>query len=152
MSSLAFPLDDHGMNSGRTDQPGHKRCVLHRVPGPVSSERERLVGPVSAKKYGSQQTEVCTEGPGKCRPYPFVVFPGPQRGYRKGERNCHEGEAKENNRRMNHHPWTFQKVIQPGAIGWCEIGIRLNEGGIRDLLDLRRKGLDSSHVARASVV
>ena len=114
--ALARALQEHAVDEGRGEEPGHEARVLDRVPAPVSAPAERLVGPVAAHQDRGSQRQEGQERPRKRPRDPAVPALLPERRDRKGERDREGREPDEHDRRMDDHPGVLEERIQADAV------------------------------------
>ena len=75
--------------------PGHERCVLHRVPRPETTKAERFIGPGPTHEDAGAQDHDAEEGPRQRRRDPSEFVLAPQACDAIGEGNQGGGETQE---------------------------------------------------------
>ena len=122
-------LNHHGVEEGGGHQPGEKGGILNRVPEPVTTPAELLVGPAHPEDDPEGEEEPAREDPlsGDLEP-PRVKPPGDEGRKGEGERNREGGEPEVQRRGVDRHPVVLELRVQPAAIAGGEAEL-LERGG-----------------------
>ena len=106
------------MDQRRADQPGHERCVLHRIPEPPAAPTQRVVRPAAAQRDADGEEAPRDGRPGPRPARPRRIEATAQQGrQREGKRHRKADIAHVEQRRMEHHPRILQEGIQVAAFG-----------------------------------
>src|SRR2546426_874214 len=131
------------MERRRGGEPGQERGVLHRVPGPVPSPAEHLVGPPAAEHDRAGEEDPGCEQEVAQRPDEVVPQPADEeRGAGEPERDRHAHVPRVEERGVDHHQIVvLQERVRSGAV----------ERRIRDRPErLRRPGQEEAEEGAAS--
>ena len=125
LEQAARLVEREGVEQGGGGQPGNKRGVLHRVPGPEAAEAEHDVGPPGAEADAQAEEEPAEHGPLLRALHPELVAAAEQqRRDGEGERHGETDVADEQGRRMQHHARVQEQGIEAEG---HRAGLRPNE-------------------------
>ncbi len=96
-------------------QPRQQRCVLHRVPRPVSAPPQLGVGPVGTKHYSESEQRPRADKP-QADPPPEIGFVIGAMGDRQRRRHHEYGQPRVDQRRVNPHGPVLEDRRQPDAV------------------------------------
>ena len=117
LEHLPLFLDHHGMQEGGSDQPRHKRGILHRVPPPVAAPSQFIIGPVTAQEYARGQAHPREDRPPLGDLDPFLAqSAGEQRRHGKGKGNRKPDVAHVQHRRVHDHGRVLEQRVQVLAV------------------------------------